>query len=145
MMPKINVSPIPSSAYVPPRTSILTRCCRNSLNANPKAERQTRQGKGEGDLIAPRPDTTSILQRLHADFAVADLDEINVGLALAAFLAFGTGLLEHDVAVEALDVDRPQGRLDRSGVGLAGFFDRRRGGADAVIATEALGASGEIK
>src|SRR5688572_28492432 len=65
-------------------------------------------------------------------------------LALAAFLARGTGLTEYDVAVQALHLDVPQCRLDRRRLRLARLLDRCRRGADPVIATEALGAAGEV-
>src|SRR3954451_3351147 len=82
---------------------------------------------------------------LHADLAVDDFDQVDVGLALAAFLAGRSGLLEDDVAVETLDVDVPQRRLDRRRLRLAGLLDRRRRGSDAVIAAETLGHAGELE
>src|SRR6516162_3861638 len=88
-------------------------------------------------------DATS--ERLHADFAVADLDEVDVRLALAAFLSLRSGLAEHDVPVEPLHLDVPHRCLDCRGLRLARLLDGGCRGADPVIAAEALGASGEIE
>src|SRR3954451_1788236 len=120
---------------------MLIRCCRNSLKGTP----------GYPDAVEgrrlPRPSTVGSVtsERLHADLAVGDFDQIDVGLALAALLAFRTGFAEHDVAVQALDVDVPQRCLDRRRLRLARLLDRRRCGTDAVIATKTLGAAGEVK
>src|SRR6476620_9076648 len=93
----------------------------------------------------PRTISNATSERLHADLAVGDFDQIDVGLALAALLAFRTGFAEHDVAVQALDVDIPQRRLDRRRLRLARLLDRRRCGTDAVVATKTLGAAGELE
>src|SRR5215216_7102635 len=108
---------------------MLIRCCRNSLKVAPGYPDAV-EGRG------PRPSTVSnaTSERLHADLAVGDFDQIDVGLALAAFLAFGTGFAKHDVAIQALDVDIPQRRLDRRRLRFARLLDRRRCGTDAVIA-----------
>src|SRR5258708_12057626 len=84
-------------------------------------------------------------ERLHADLAVGDFDQIDVGLALAAFFAFGTGFLEHDVAVQALDLDIPQSRLDCRGLRLACLLDRGCRSADAVITAKTFGAAGKVE
>src|SRR5436190_11288434 len=111
---------------------MLIRCCRNSLKVAP----------GYPDAVGgrrlPRPPTISHVtsERLHADLAVGDFDQIDVGLALAAFLAFRAGFAEHDVAVQALDLDIPQCSLDRRRLRLARLLDRRRHRADTVIAAK---------
>src|SRR5215216_5398097 len=119
---------------------MLIRCCRNSLKVAPGYPDAV-EGRG------PRPSTVSYVtsERLHADLAVGDFDQIDVGLALAAFLACGTGFLEHDVAIQSLDVDIPQRRLDRRRFRLARLLDRGCCGANAVIAAEAFGAAGEVE
>src|SRR4029077_12573785 len=111
---------------------MLIRCCRNSLKVAPGYPAEGRR--------PARPSTVSQVtsERLHADLAVGDFDQIDVGLALAAFLAFGSGLLEHDVAIQALDVDIPQRRLDRRRLRLARLLDGGCRGPDAVIATKTL-------
>src|SRR5882757_5673863 len=121
---------------------MLIRCCRNSLKVAPEYILTRARSAG-----SPRPSPVSKLtsERLHTDLAVGDFDQIDVGLTLAAFLAFGAGFFEHDVTVQALDLDVPQGRLDRRGLRLARLLDRGRRGADAVIATETLGAAGEVE
>src|SRR5438552_13317677 len=118
---------------------MLIRCCRNSLKVAPRYP----------DAVEGRrlPSTISHVtsERLHADLAVADFDQIDVGLALAAFLAFGTGFAEHYVAVQAPNLDIPEGRLDRRRLRLARLLDRGCRGANAVIATKTLGAAGEVE
>src|SRR6188474_432216 len=120
---------------------MLIRCCRNSLKVAPRYP-DTGEVRGSSQ---PSPISNVTSERLHADLAVGDFDQIDVGLALAAFLAFGTGLAKHDVAVQALDVDIPQRRLDRRRLRLARLLDRRRYGTDAVIAAKTLGAAGEVE
>src|SRR6267142_6871551 len=93
----------------------------------------------------PSPVSNVTSEHFHAGLAVHDLDQIDVGLALAAFLTFGTGFPEHDVAIQALDLDIPQSRLDRRRLRLACLLDRGRHRADAVIAAEAFGAAGEVE
>src|SRR6266545_1703810 len=93
----------------------------------------------------PSPVSNVTLERLHADLAVADFDQIDIGLALAAFLALGTGFPEHDVAIQALDLDVPQSRLDRRGLCLSRLLNCSGCSADAIIATEALSAAGELE
>src|SRR6266446_417947 len=73
------------------------------------------------------------------DLAVLDLDEIDAGIALAAFLTRGAGFFEFDLSVHAGQLDLPERRADRFGIGLARLGDCGRDGADAVIAAEALG------
>src|SRR3954468_16150023 len=109
---------------------MLIRCCRNSLKVAP--------GYGAEGRSPLRPPAVCHVtsERLHADLAVGDFDQIDVGLALAAFLAFRTGLFEHDVAVQALDLDVPQRRLDRRRLRLARLLDRGCRGANAVIAAK---------
>src|SRR5437764_13696540 len=118
---------------------MLIRCCRNSLKVAPRYP----------DAVEGRrlPSTISHVtsERLHADLAVGDFDQIDVGLALAAFLAFWAGFAEHDVAVQALDLDIPQCSLDRRRLRLARLLDRRRRRADAVIAAKTLGAAGDVE
>src|SRR6185436_12663 len=120
---------------------MLIRCCRNSLKGAPG---YPDAGEGRG-LPQPSPISIVTSERLHADLAVGDFDQIDVGLALAAFLAFRTRFPEYDVAVQALDVDIPQRRLDRCRLRLACLLDRGCRGADTVIATETLGAAGEVE
>src|SRR3954469_9730071 len=118
---------------------MLIRCCRNSLKVAP--------GYGAEGRSPLRPPAVCNVtsERLHADLAVGDFDQIDVGLALAAFLALGTGFPEHDVAIEALDLDIPQRGLDRRGLRLARLFDRGCRGTDTIIATKTLGAAGEVE
>src|ERR1044071_9741154 len=97
---------------------MLIRCCRNSLKGPPDVLMPSRAAALDGDVTS---------ERLHADLAVGDFDQIDVGLALAAFLAFRTGFAEHDVAIQALDLDIPQRRLDRRRLRLARLLDQ--GGA----------------
>src|SRR5262245_35021616 len=73
------------------------------------------------------------------DLAVLDLDQIDARVALAAFLTRGTGFFEFDLSIHPGQLDLPERRADRLGIGLAGLGDRRRDGADTVIAAEALG------
>src|SRR5262249_36460159 len=77
------------------------------------------------------------------DFAVLDLDQIDAGFALAAFLSGRAGLLEFDLAVHPHQLDLPEGRADGFGLGLARLGNRGRDCPDAVIAAEALGQSCE--
>src|SRR5215468_5978959 len=77
------------------------------------------------------------------DFAVLDLDEIDARIALTAFLARGAYLLEPDLPVHPVQFDLPERRADRFRIGLARFGDRRRNGADPVIAAKALGEPGK--
>src|ERR1700709_313503 len=105
---------------------MLTRCCRNSLKL---AFRMCRWRRGPPRWPRSSPVSNSASERLHIDLAVADFDQIDVGLALAALLAFGTGLAENDIAVQALQLDIPQGGPDCRRFGLAGLLDRRRYGA----------------
>src|SRR5438132_8455371 len=118
---------------------MLIRCCRNSLKVAPRYP----------DAVEGRrlPSTISHVtsERLHADLAVGDFDQIDVGLALAAFLAFGTGFFEHDIAIQALDLDIPQSRFDCRRLRLARLLDRGSHGPDAVITAETLGAAGELE
>ena len=51
------------------------------------------------------------------DLAVLDLDEIDAGIALAAFLTRGTGFFEFDLSVHAGQLDLPERRADRFGLG----------------------------
>src|SRR3974390_2154289 len=118
---------------------MLTRCCRNSLKAAPEASRWA-EAAGCRGLIR---DATS--ERLHADFSISYLDEVYVRLTLASFLALRPGFAEDDIPVEPFHLDVPHRRLDCRRLRLAGFLDGRRGCTDAVIAAEALGASGEIE
>src|SRR4051812_46279211 len=83
-------------------------------------------------------------ERFHSDFAVADFDQVDIRLALAAFLALWPGLAERDLAVQTLYRDIPQCSLDRRRLGLASLFDRCRCRANPVVATEALSAAGEV-
>src|SRR5215468_12157542 len=73
------------------------------------------------------------------DFAVLDLDEIDTRIALTAFLARGARFFELDLPVHPVEFDLPERGSDRLRIGLARLGDRRRNGADAVIAAEALG------
>src|SRR6266540_5835714 len=109
---------------------MLIRCCRNSLKVAPNYP-DADEVRGSPQ---PSPVSNVTLERLHADLAVADFDQIDIGLALAAFLAFGTGFPEHDVAIQALDLDVPQSRLDRRGLCLARLLDCSGCSADAIIA-----------
>src|SRR5689334_13676495 len=120
---------------------MLMRCCRNSLKIAPGYPDAARPA----GLPRPSPVSSATSERLHADLAVGNFDQIDVGLALTAFLAFGTGFLEHDIAVQALDLDIPQRRLDRRGLCLAGLLDRRCRCADAVITAKTLGAAGKVE
>src|SRR5215204_3587478 len=72
------------------------------------------------------------------DLAVFDPDQIDARSALTAFLAGRTALLELDHAVHAGQLDLPERLTDGVGLRLAGLLDRRRDGADAVVAAEAL-------
>ena len=73
------------------------------------------------------------------DLAVLDLDQIDAGIALTAFLTGRARLVELDHAVHAGELDLPERRADRLGLGLAGLGDGGRDGPDAVIAAEAFG------
>src|SRR6516165_11670200 len=98
---------------------MLTRCCRNSLKAAPEA---FKAGRGR-DGSRPRLFGDATSERLHADFAVIDLDEVDVRLALAAFLALRSGLAEDDVSIEPLHLDVPHRRLDCRRLRLARLLD----------------------
>src|SRR3981189_3710203 len=95
------------------------------------------------ERASPIRKTTS--KCFHADLAVVDFNQINVGLALTAFLAFGTGLTEDDIAVQAFHVDIPQRGLDRCRLRFARLLNGGRCGADTVVAAEALGTSGKVE
>src|SRR6516165_4785533 len=77
------------------------------------------------------------------DFAVLDLDQIDAGIALAAFLTRRSGFLELDLAVHAGQLDLPECRADCLRIRLARLGNRRGNGTDSVIAAEALGQAGE--
>src|SRR6266540_4647108 len=119
---------------------MLIRCCRNSLKVAPNYP--------DADEVrgSPQPSPVSNVtsERLHADLAVGDFDQIDIGLALAAFLAFGTRFAEHDVAVQALHLDVPKCCLDRGRLRLARLLDCGCRSANAVIAAEAFGAAREV-
>src|SRR2546429_197149 len=70
--------------------------------------------------------------------AVADLDDEDARLALAALLAGGTVLLELDRAVDAHQAHAPEGLAHGLGIVLAGDPDRLGDRGDPVVASEAL-------
>src|SRR5690349_2048996 len=73
------------------------------------------------------------------DLAVLDPDQIDAGMALAAFVTGRAGFFELDLAIHPGQLDLPERRADRFRVYLAGLGDGGRNGADAVISAEALG------
>src|SRR5262249_60282634 len=77
------------------------------------------------------------------DLAVLDLDQIDAGVALPAFLTRRAGFFEFDFSVHPRHLDLPERRADRLGLGLAGLGDGGCGGAEAVIAAEARGQTRE--
>ena len=66
-------------------------------------------------------DTASDLR--HDDLSVLDLHEVNVRHALSALLTRRSILLEFDRAVEAENIDFPEGSTNRLRLGLAGNLD----------------------
>src|SRR4051794_37848248 len=137
--------------------AVLTRCWRNwstglrpTGGSGPAGAREPRHplhSKRKRSLRLERPEAPGLRRSAlrDDDFAVLDADQVHVRHALAAFLAFRTGLVELDLAVHTGQLDLPEGGADRLGVGLAGLLDRRRDGADAVIAAIALGDPGELE
>ncbi len=78
------------------------------------------------------------------DLAVLDCHNIDVRDILGAFLTRGSLFDERDIAVDAFDLDVPKGLLNGLGIRFSGGLDSGDDSLDAVIATEALGQSGEI-
>src|SRR5262249_45703782 len=72
------------------------------------------------------------------DLAVLDLDEIDAGIALAAFLTRGAGFFEFDLSVHAGQLDLPERRADRFGLGLARLGDCGRDGPAPLLPPDAL-------
>src|SRR5690349_6125744 len=73
------------------------------------------------DAVSAAP-ALLLFQLRQDDFAVLDLDQVNVRHALAAFLAFRALLLEFDFSVEAREVYLPKRGTDRFRFGLAGLL-----------------------
>src|SRR5439155_3344169 len=96
------------------------------------------EDRGAG-LPAVMPPAKWRSQRRNGDAAVLDLDQVDVGLALAALLPGVAGLGEADRPVEPDEVDRPERLGDRGRIGRARLLDGVRDRADAVVAAEALG------
>src|SRR5205809_2932011 len=120
---------------------MLIICCRNSV-----IEPRSRRASTLGRPVAMKsrralPDSGDARRRTYLqlrkhDLGVVDLDEIDIGHALAAFLAGRALLLELDLAVKAHQFGLPQRFGDRGRLSLARLLDRSRDGADAVIAAE---------
>src|SRR4051812_16269776 len=130
MMPKISVSPMPSSAYVPPSISALRQCWRN-WSIDPTMGPRLRGGDEARCLVLDH-------------LAVVDAHHVDAGHVLRAFLAGGSLLDEADIAVDALDLDLPQRLGDRLRLGLAGDLDRLDHRIDRVPAAEALGEAADV-
>src|SRR5262245_58690278 len=106
MSPKMRVSPMPSKAYVPPSTRPYTRCWSStSIRARSPVTLRRRLLLG--------------LELRQRHLPVPDLDDEDARLALAALLAGGAVLVELDRAVDAGDVDLPEGVADGLGLGRA--------------------------
>src|SRR5262249_59137341 len=153
MMPKINVRPMPSSAYVPPSTMAFKRCWSNSFIAQRPSGRLDRPQRETGFSVPARrirratgyaeARRTRCSDLRQDDFARFDLDQIDVRDALPAFHASRPSLVELDPAIEAVDLDLPERGADRLRVGFSGLLDRRRNGADPVVAAETLRHAGK--
>src|SRR2546426_9326764 len=120
MRPKMRVSPMPSRAYVPPSTRPFTRCW-SSWSIRDRRVLFLREEVGQRHL------------------AVANLDDEDAGLALAALLAGRPVLLELDRAVDAHQAHLPERVANGGGLVLARDPDRLGDGGDAVVAAEPLG------
>src|SRR5262249_56882438 len=77
------------------------------------------------------------------DLAVLDPDQVDAGMALAAFLTGRAGFFELDLAIHPSQLDLPERRADRFRVHLARLGDGGRNRTNAVITAEALGQPGE--
>ena len=88
-------------------------------------------------------DTASDLR--HGDLSVLDLYEVNVRHALSALLTRRSILLEFDRAVEAENIDFPQGSANRLRVRLAGNLDGFGNSPNPVIASKARRQTAEGK
>src|SRR6202040_1274758 len=97
-----------SRVWTQPAPSILRSHARIEPPGDPGGSRSKRSGARKDDL------------------AVLDLDQIDARIALAAFLTRGAGFVELDRAIHPGQLDLPERRADRLGVGLARLADRRR-------------------